>query len=735
MIALFTLTLFLSSALLFLVEPMFAKMVLPVLGSSPAVWNTSVLFFQAALLAGYAYAHGISTRLAPRHQAVLHTVLLGLALLILPVAIPAGWSPPTEQSPVVWLLAVLVVGVGLPFFVLSSTAPLLQRWFARTGHRRAGDPYFLYRASNLGSALGLVAYPILVEPRLALGEQAEAWTLGYVGLVAMSVGCAVLMWRTAGSAAGRNEPHTQMPVVAGGAPYHVSGRQRLLWLALAAVPASLMLGVTTYLTSDISPIPLLWIIPLALYLLSFVVAFSPRAGAFLRLADRALPLAVLLTAMLMIVGASRPLSILITFHLATFFLAAVVCHSRLAASRPPAEGLTGFYLVVALGGALGGMFNAIVAPVIFNSLAEYPLVLVLALLLRPQAPHGSGKARRRAIDLAVPVGAAAVVAVMHLVAGDGGSEGVRALLIGVIPIAFCLLFLRQRVRLGLALGAVFLSGSILASAQANVLYTNRTFFGIQRVEVDVTGGYHLLMHGRINHGVQSLDAEQRDEPLAYFTRKGPLGQIVDSYRAAETVPRVGVVGLGTGSMACYREPGEEWTFYELDPEIERIARDPRLFTFLADCAPNADVVLGDARLSLARDSSERYGLLAVDAFSSDAIPVHLITREALDLYLDRLAEGGVLALHISNGYVDLEPVIANLAARAGLVATVRLHSDVSPDQFEAGMFPSHWVALARDAEDLAPLLQDPRWSRLDADETTGVWTDDFSNLLAAFRWS
>jgi hypothetical protein len=384
---------------------------------------------------------------------------------------------------------------------------------------------------------------------------------------------------------------------------------------------------------------------------------------------------------------------------------------------------------------LGGSFNALVAPVVFDSLAEYPLIIVAATLLR-SVPWRSSTSRSRALDLAVPAGVAVMVLGASVTAhlADISNQELRVALVGGVPILICGLFLRRPLRLGLALATVFLTSSMLVSTQQQVLHANRTFFGTQRVEVDSDARLRLLLHGTTIHGAQSLDPSRRHEPLSYYTRGGPLGQIVEAYRDAGTASRVGVIGLGTGSMACYAEPGESWTFYELDPEMERIARDPRLFTFLRDCGPEARVVLGDARLSLDRVSGEQYGLVAVDAFSSDAIPVHLITREALQLYIQRLAEDGILAFHISNGFVDLHPVLADLAADLGLVAVARDDDEVPADQARMGRFSSHWVALARNPGPLEPLLQDPRWYRLESDGSRPVWTDDFSNLLSVFNW-
>jgi hypothetical protein len=729
----FTVTLFLSSGLLFLLEPMFAKMVLPLLGSVPAVWNTSVLFFQAMLLAGYAYAHVTTQWLGPRRQAVLHSMLLLVPLIVLPVAVPSGWVP--RGDPVGWLLLVLLVAVGLPFFVVSSTAPLMQRWFAGTGHPAAADPYFLYRASNLGSAVALLGYPILIEPTLRLPDQARAWSMGYLVLIGLSVACGALIWRRRPTAVAIPATEDRLRLADASPPPVLSVARRLRWVALAFVPASLMLGVTSYLTTVVAPVPLLWVIPLALYLFSFVLVFSPSEGTRRQdLLGRALPLLVLPTVLTILLKGAKPIWLLGILHLATFLVAAAVCHGALARDRPPARHLTQFYLWIALGGVLGGIFNALVAPVVFNSLAEYPLALVLACLLRPPPVSRSGSTRNLRLDLLVPaaVGILTLGLVVVVRRSDLSNEVLgRALMFG-IPALVVAALLDRPIRFGLGVGAMLVASAIPLGLQTKVLYADRTFFGTHEVVVD--GTYHVLTHGTTVHGEQSLDPAHRDDPLTYYTRGGPLGDVFSAYHVGRTSRQVAVVGLGAGSMACYAQPGEAWTFYELDPDVARIAMNPRLFTFLRDCLPRFSLVLGDGRLSLTRAPAHAFGLIAIDAFNSDSIPVHLLTKQAISLYLSKLASGGMLAFHISNNYVDLSPVLADQARNARLVCMVRDDASIAPAEGAAQRFPSEWLVMAREWADLGTLPSDARWHVLKGRAGARVWSDDYSNILSVFNW-
>jgi hypothetical protein len=728
---LFTLAILLSAALLFLVEPMFARLVLPRLGGSPAVWNTAMLFYQVVLLAGYAYAHLVTARLRARRQAALHAAVLLVPFLVLPLGIPPRWVPPVERSPIPWLLALMLVRVGPPFAVLSATSPLLQSWFARTGHRAARDPYCLYAASNVGSLLGLLSYPFLIEPRLRLGAQSALWEAGYGLAALLLLGCAAVAWRSVKGPSA--EPGgLQDPAVALEAE-PITRRRRALWVLRAFVPSSLMLSVTTYLSTNLTPFPLLWVLPLALYLLSFVIAFAVRARFFLRLLPFALAITLVPLGGAMAGVLQVPLWAMVSLHLLTFFAAALACHGALAADRPAPQHLTGFYLWLSAGGALGGAFNALLAPLLFTAIEEYPLGLVLACLAMPALAAGRSRRLARLFDLAVPVavgglslGLFALTPSLQLPA-----PWIEPALRFGLPVVLCLLFLPRPVRFGLGIAALLAVNIWRVGLWERPLYVERSFFGISRVTVDEELQRHFLMHGDTLHGAQSLEPGRRCQALTYYYASGPIGQVLTEWLGGRE--RIAVVGLGTGSLAAYSQPGQRWTFYEIDPAVARIAGDPRYFTYLSDCAPDARIVLGDARLSLAGETGQ-YDLIVLDAYSSDAIPVHLITREALAMYLERLAPGGLLAFHISNRYVDLEPVLSALAEDAGLVATIRNDFTVTTDEKAAGKSTSRWIVLVRLPEDLGPLARDSRWGPLQPRAGLAPWTDDYSSVVSVLRW-
>ncbi|MDQ3680622.1 MAG: fused MFS/spermidine synthase [Actinomycetota bacterium] len=727
---LFGTTLFVGSALLFAVQPMFAKMVLPTLGGTPATWITCMLFFQAALLGGYAYAHWSTRRLGARRQAGVHVVLLLVPLLSLPISVPRGWGQPAER-PLWWLLGVLVVAVGLPFLAVSTTAPLLQRWFAGTSHAHARDPYFLYRASNLGSVLALLSYPALVEPHLPLALQGRVWAGGYAVLVVLVLVCAVALWRSPGSGPDQLPLGEEAEAADGRRAGRPSRKRRLHWVAWAFLPSSLMLGVTTYITTDIAAVPLLWVLPLALYLLTFVIAFSPSPLPWFGLVSVLQPLLLLELVFLVIVGVTEPVGLLLAMNLVVLLLSGLVCHGQLARDRPPARHLTEFYLWVAVGGVLGGLFNAVVAPLVFDSVAEYPLALVLACLLRPAPEEEKGEGRARDLDVALPLFLGCLtIAALWVGRAAGVSDVAARTAVFALALLACLSFAGRRLRLGLGVAGLVFVASLPVGRRPTTLFRERTFFGVVQVEDDRGARLHRLVHGNTTHGAQSTDPGRRGEPLTYFSRAGPIGQALNELPAGDGRSRVAVVGLGTGSMACHGERGQEWTFYEIDPTVVRVARDPRLFTFLRDCPPTIDVVLGDARLSLTRARDRHFEVLVVDAFNSDAIPVHLLTREAMALYLDKLTDDGVLAVHITNRYLDLRPVLGGLARDAGLQALVRRDLDVPEAERRAGRSASVWVVAARRPADLGRLREDPRWEALPPSAQLGVWTDDFSNIVS-----
>jgi hypothetical protein len=766
---LYALTLFAGATLLFVMQPMVGKMILPLLGGTPAVWSTCLVFFQAALLGGYAYAHASTARLRPSRQALLHLIVLAVPLAVLPLAVNPRLLRGGEAHPVLDVLTLLSVSVGLPFLVVSATAPLLQQWFTRTGHPAARDPYFLYAASNLGSMLALLGYPTLVEPRLPLQgpgwlTQTTLWSTGYGVLALLTALCALtLWWKPAGAA-----PPPQGPDDAADAPTEPGPgwRRRLHWIALAFVPSSLLLGATTYITTDLAAVPLLWVLPLAIYLLTFILAF----GRWPRVLHRVvvaitLPL-VLLVIFLMVSALPERIWITVLWHFGLLFVIALAGHGALALDRPAPRHLTEFYQLISVGGVLGGLFNALLAPLIFSSLIEYPLVMVLACVLlragRGGAGLGLGPGALRAAVSVLLVAALALVLysesatlrvdfsfLARVLEWSSARVGdwldpierpLNKLLIYGPPLGLAWLLRRRPLHLGLALAAVLLVAGFVDARNSDQIRQSRSFFGVLRISRDRDEkGYTELRHGTTLHGRQSLEPARRAEPLSYYQRKGPIGQLFVELDRRPGAVRMAVIGLGTGTLAAYARPADRVTFYEIDRLVRDVAFDPRYFTYAVDArdrGASLRMELGDARIRLdaaRRDRpEERYDVILVDAFTSDAIPVHLLTREALRLYFDMLGPRGIIALHISNRYLRLEPVVANLA-EDGRYARLLQHGDTGDVR---GGVEASWVLLARRPEDFGEMAADSRWTvaTLDPEPRVGTWTDDFHNLLSVFKW-
>jgi spermidine synthase len=722
---LFGVAILVSSWLLFLVQPMFAKMVLPRLGGTPAVWNTCVVFFQATLLGGYLYAHLTTRWLGVRRQALLHLGVLLLPLIALPIAVTG--EPPPAGTPVWWLLGVLSLSVGLPFFVVSTTSPLLQRWFAAMPHRAAKDPYFLYSSSNFASLLALLSYPAIIEPTLRLADQSRMWMWAYGLFVALVAACAVTLRSSARQGLVHEDSEASAASTAAAQP--LTWPVRLRWLAFSLVPSSLMLGVTTHISTDIAAVPLLWVVPLALYLATFMLVFARRPLVSARAVSRVLPFFVLATLVSMLFVPNP--GYFVFLHLATFFMAALVCHHRLAATRPAPSHLTEFYLWMSIGGVLGGLFNTLAAPLIFNRILEYPLMLAAACALRP-SPAFARRSPERWQEL---VGLPLMVAIVSVIMWALGLFGVVYLptLLGFV-IAFWLArlaFSNRPALFGILAAAAVLMFAFAPSQSAfKVLYAARTFFGVHRVIED--GSFHRLLHGGTVHGLQRRDVMNTCEPNSYYHQSGPLGQLFVA--AGQRFTRVGVIGLGSGGTVCYGRPGQQWTFFEIDPTVERIARDTFLFTHLANTRAAVDVRLGDGRLLLAKAPPASFDLLILDAFSSDSIPLHLATREAIDLAFSRLRPDGVLAFHISNHYLDLAPVLGAIARESGLEARVNFDATLSPAEKRAGKQASQWLIMTRTVPAMGSLATDARWRAVPSAETA-AWTDDFSNILSVFKWS
>ena len=722
---LFVATILTGSFLLFLVQPMIARMALPQLGGAPNVWNSAMLVYQALLLAGYAYAHRLS-RLPLKRQASIHIALLLIAALTLPLTI-AHLPPPSPGAEAWWVPLLFFASVGPVFFVVSAQAPLMQRWFAL--HPAAGEPWALYAASNLGSFAGLIAYPLLAEPYLPVKAQSAVWSAGYLLLIALIGFAARARWQAAA-------PHEPLVETAPAEP--VGARRIALWIVLAAVPSGLLLSTTTHLTTDIVAMPLLWVIPLGIYLLSFVAAFSERR-TFADIITLAAPSVMLLAGGLAMSSRSAGTLAPALGSVGLLFVVAVALHSRMYALRPPASQLTLFYLAMSAGGALGGLFAALIAPMVFDWVWEHPLLVLAAALLMP-LPAVYDWRRWPGLDPVMDrVGAAVLMAFGLFLAAqlytvtmspDAGmmrlwlTLGMAA--IGMLLVPWRGLFVSLLLLLMLAQGGLDTITTTLDGLRS------RSYFGIYTVRDYPQSNLRTLAHGTTLHGQQSLDPALRREPTSYY---GPTSGVAIALGQAQALygsgARIGVVGLGTGTLACYKQPGENWRFFEIDPEVLRFSRD-RTFSFVADCAPDAKVSIGDARIALAGMAPGSLDVLAVDAFSSDAIPLHLLTDEAFGVYLHALAPRGLLIVHISNRFIELEPVIAALARKRGLAVAKR---DDNP-QDRTTLTPSTWVALSRDPAKVAALAKaqsSAKWAPL-LPPAERAWTDDHASILPYIRW-
>ena len=719
----FVAAIFASAALLFVVEPMFTKMVLPRLGGSPSVWSVAMVFFQTALLAGYAYAHLLMTYVPRRAAIVTHILVMAVACFALPLGIAGGWSRPPDVGEAFWLLALFAVSIGLPFFALAANGPLLQAWFAHTRHPDARDPYFLYAASNVGSFLALVSYPIAIEPFVPLGLQTKLWSIGFYVLIALIAGCGALLWRTSDDAPSAADAADAIPP---------TWRDAAAWVALAGVPSALLIAVTAHISTDVAAVPLLWVVPLALYLLTLVIVFQRRPLIPHWLAVAVQPLFILaLVAQLvfepvkMIVGA-------ISIHLVVFFVCALVCHGELVRRRPAPRFLTSFYLWMAAGGMIGGIAAGLVAPYVFNSVAEYPILIVLAVLCRPGLALAATRWERWP-ELAALVAAAAILIVLARVELDLDERTFNTI-VGVMLIS-TLVFWRAPLPFAAIIAVVLMFNRLYVDTAGGI--SVRSFFGVVKVADYTDGQFRVLTHGTTIHGAQRLrDASGkpltgRPEVLTYYYDGSAMAQVMDVTRARIGGPiRYAVVGLGTGSLACRAQPLDTVRFYEIDPKIVRLSTDPAVFSFVSECRPDVPIVLGDARLTLAEAPDASYDIIYVDAFSSDAIPIHLITREAMAIYQKKLAPHGIVVMHISNRNLELASVVAGIAAANGMVTHVNEGADVVEDESQY-KFIGTVAASARSDEDFGELADSQYWPRQDPDPRQWVWTDDYSNIVGA----
>ncbi|MEW9856662.1 spermidine synthase [Novosphingobium sp. M1R2S20] len=715
---LFVLVILSGSFLLFLVQPMVARIALPRLGGAPGVWNSAMLVFQLLLLGGYAYAHAIS-RFTIRRQAWIHLGLLSLSTLTLPITL-VQIPPPAPGWEVLWVPALFAATVGPVFLLLASQASLMQRWYAAGSG--SSNPYRLYAASNLGSFAGLLAYPFWMEPEMTLGEQSRAWALGYVVLIALVGVAAATCWRARDGVDTSERDEAVEPI----------GRSRLLlWLALAAVPSGLMLSTTTLLTTDLMAMPLLWVIPLGFYLLSFSVAFSD-AGDWARILSRAAPVPLLLVGGLAMISGGQANPAIAIAMVALLFVLSVALHGRLYALRPPPNQLTYFYLVVAAGGALGGTFTALVAPVLFDWVYEHAILLLAGALLIPQFPLLPFLGRfwqtgQRSGAAAVLIVLVAAILAWRLAAAVDVGLGSQILLLVCAMIALGLVLIGKRWAFTAVLALLMLGHGGLSTLELSAAGArSRSYFGVYTVQVSDDGRTRQLTHGTTMHGRQWLDASRRHQPTAYYGRSSGAGVVLAQ---AKPDSRVGVAGLGVGTLACYRKLGQNWTFFEIDPQVARYSRNGT-FTFVTECAPEADIVIGDARLELAAGPAHRFDVLVVDVFTSDAIPMHLLTQEAFGTYGRALSDDGLLLVHVSNRFVNLAPMVSALSEAAGWHGRMRRDTD----DLSEGLSQSEWIVLARSKERLDHLesASPLPWEALPP-AASRAWTDDSASLIPLLR--
>ncbi|MGZ5025899.1 MAG: fused MFS/spermidine synthase [Methylobacter sp.] len=732
LILLFAATLFTSASLMFVLQPLFGKILLPLLGGSPAVWNTCMVFYQTILFLGYLYAHYLSTRFSRHRQIQIHIAVILISFLALSLALPENTVPPTNSNPTFWLFWTLLLAIGLPFFVVSTTAPLIQKWFANVGHHTSHDPYYLYAASNTGSLIALLSYPFLLEPNIGLANQKSYWGVGYLLLCLLIAGCAFALWKN------RQAGEQQEDTVAVTDENNLSLTTELHWLALAFVPSSLLLGLTNFISTDIASVPLLWIIPLTLYLLSFVIVFS-------KWNDRTHPWMVKLQPIFLVPfiayafinPADLPYWAYLILHLIAFFFAVMVCHGELARSRPHTRHLTTFYLIMSFAGMLGGMFNTFVAPFVFNSVYEYPIMIIAALLLRP----GLKLSVNTGLIVQIAVPALLVITGIILYATvDDLLQYFDIIVISLIGLTLLTYLLRTRpVGFALTNGAIIFLALGVHGLSSHTLYQERTFFGVlavrEAVLTDEQGKpetYHELFHGTTKHGAQRLPANLSRIPLTYYSRPGPMGQLFKEYDNSDQAWNIGAVGLGAGALACYAKDQQHWTLYEIDPLVVDIASNPAYFTYLSQCARNATMRVGDARLSLEKEPDQHFDLLIMDAFSSDSVPTHLLTKEALELYFKKLKPNGILAFHMTNRHLSLKKVLSINAEALHLASLIQ---EFKPQQDIPLVVATDWVVMAKHAETLEPLRLSllGKWQKMPLYFDMKPWTDDFTNIVSIWK--
>jgi len=729
----FTATIFLSATLLFSVQPMFTKLILPLLGGASNVWNTAMVFFQAMLLGGYIYAHLVSKYLPIKAQIAVHACVTAAGFLFLPLAVPAGITLPESGMPTFWLLGLFGITVGLPFFALSANAPLLQRWFSLTDHQDADDPYFLYSASNAASLLILCAYPFLIEPNTRLGGQTFSWAVGYAALLFMLLLTAFAMTRRRSTSVKANAEIPQS--------IDAGWKKKAFWIFLAFLPSSLMLGVTSYMTNNIASTPFLWIMPLALYLLTFVIVFARKPIVSAHGLSKLFPWVVIAGFLLIAPNYSfgfagyqfnttPPPIVKIPLLLFVYFLISLYCHAILVEKRPAASGLTEFYILMSVGGVLGGIFNALIAPVIFNAVYEFVLVLALVLFLRPSGVEMPMAGDKPWNLFLIGLIAAALNAVLLL---SSGSDPALVIFISVAVIAISSMRFNYHhfVKIG-ALSSLAIAAIVFDLLGSDSLYKDRSFYSLLAVQANEGehGLVHKFVHGDTSHNYQLREPALQDVPTSYYVEGGSIYVSVEALREVlGGNVDVAVVGLGAGAMICYEEPGDNWMYFEIDPAVVDLARNTKYFSYIEACAPNADIRIGDARQKLHDVPDGSLDMIVIDAFSSNSIPAHLVTREALELYRSKMTPEGLVFFHTSNKMLDVTSVVARLAEDANLTARYIDIDDYGDNPYSAYGARATGILMGSDAIMQAVTADDVRFQNWTPSRHVKVWTDDYSSVV------
>lgn len=728
----FATTIFLSAFLLFSVQPYFTKLVVPKLGGSPGVWSVAMVFFQGVLLLAYTYAHLLMKFLSFQKAVFVHGCVLVFAFVFLPLGLSQSWISPPNEHQELWILGLFASSIGVPFFAVSANAPLLQAWFARSGHSHAEDPYFLYGASNIGSFLSLFLYILAIEPVFSLNTQSMLWSSGYLVLAVSIIGCGALALyfpRQANPARSRSSAHETRWEM----DRPLAWSSRLTFLGLSAIPSALTIAITAHITVDIASAPFLWVVPLALFLLTFVLAFSTRQVVRVEFLARLLPWVAILIASSLLMGASLRVFASLGFNLIGFFAAALYCHALLYKLRPGAIHLTEFYLWISCGGVLGGLFAGLIAPQIFGWVAEYPLLWFLTVLV--VLLHGQSF-RARTI-LTISSGVVLAFGIYQLGALELNSElndvASRGYLLLFLLVSVAVLQMKARLA---AVPVLFAAAAVTALqfGTYDELVSHRSFFGITKVRHSDDGAHRIMVHGTTVHGAMRVEDtdDAGPEALTYYHETGEMAAALKSIqnRMGGHINEGAIIGLGTGSFLCHRRPEEKWAVFEIDPSVIKVASDPRYFQFVSDCAPDARMVLGDARQTLAREPNGRFDYVLIDAFSSNAIPMHLLTREALQLYFSKISEDGLLVMHIENRKIELASVVAAIAEIEGWSLRVAKFKNNDRLATKDHVYPTHVAVLARAPEALGDLAADPDWKSVSSGDTS-AWTDDYSNILSA----